>query len=496
MRRYEVVRGDHANVRRRVLDARHLACVVGVLIACGGEPASEPSAISNEGSATTNAPSGSTTASPTSAGSASASNGSPASATGGTDPSPTEQAVATPTTAPPDEADLDSLVDLLHSVRTELATSSAYQDRETQVRALFDGDLETAWNSRTGDLRGAWIAVRIPTDAQVFSIHMTVGFTKLQGTTDLFTGNHRVVKVKVSRDGTELGVATLDVESRELQLLDNPDAPPDFDGPGGVYRFELVELRPGSNPRWQEACISELRILGSSPRAVEDSFTPTIAIGALPPPYVAPPANRDEIARAHQQRVHAIDAGFADMLLALHSSASPNESDLEDLRSMRRTTLNRAADFVEPVDADAAAGLRARLARSVAWTSRSEARTALTDDLDALARAMEAVATWLGDDAARCRWARAHAGLRLSHVEGVLLQDAEALDAELETSGEEPVYLDLSVELSEAAQRWKNDSAGTARRLERLTKPTLSEIQRDWDTMIAQIGVARTACGW
>ena len=409
---------------------------------------------------------------------------------------PDPSARADVTVEPSDEADLDSLVDLLHSVRTELATSSAYQDRETQVRALVDGDLETAWNSRTGDLQGAWIEVRIPADARVFSIHMTVGFTKEGGTTDLFTGNHRVAKVKVSRDGTELGVATLDVESRQLQLLDNPEAPPDFDGPGGVYRFELVELRPGSNPRWQEACISELRILGSSPRAVEDSFTPTIAIGALPPPYVPPPANRDEITRAHQQRVHAIDAGFADVLLALHAAAEPSESDLEDLRSSRRTTLNRAADFVEPVDADAAAGLRARLARTVAWTDRSEARAALTDDLDALARAMEAVATWLGDDAARCRWARAHAGLRLAHVEGVLLRDAEELDADPEMSGDEPIYLDLAVAFGEATERWKNDSAGTARRLERLTKPALSSIQRDWDAMIAQIGVARTACGW
>jgi hypothetical protein len=477
--------------------------VVWILMACGGETASAPSAISNESPPTQAAGTDeSTMASPTSAGTTSTASASTTGTTSPTDPSPTDPTQGatpdpTPAAAPTDEADLDSLVDLLHSVRTELATSSAYQDRETQVRALVDGDLETAWNSRTGDLQGAWIEVRIPADARVFSIHMTVGFTKLQGTTDLFTGNHRVAKVKVSRDGTELGVATLDVESQRLQLLDNPDAPPDFDGPGGVYRLELVELRPGSNPRWQEACISELQILGSSPRAVEDSFTPTIAIGALPPPYVPPPANREEIARAHPQRVHAIDAGFADVLLALHSSASPNESDLEDLRSSRRTTLNRAADFVEPVDADVAAGLRARLARTVVWTNRSEARTALTDDLDALARAMEAVATWLGDDAARCRWARAHAGLRLAHVEGVLSQDAEALDdMDLGTPGDEPVYLDLAVELSEAAQRWKNDSAGTARRLERLTKPALPSIQRDWDAMIAQIGVARAACGW
>jgi hypothetical protein len=81
-------------------------------------------------------------------------------------------------------------------------------------------------------------------------------------------------------------------------------------------------------------------------------------------------------------------------------------------------------------------------------------------------------------------------------VEGVLLQDAESLDLDLETSGQEPIYLDLGIALGEAAERWKNDSAGTARRLERLTKPALSSIQRDWDAMIAQIGVARTACGW
>lgn len=467
-------------------------------MSCGGESETSTSTLTADPARGTSPPPSSDPSSDPSSSSSATSNADPSS-TPRADPSgPAE--VADPSARadvdPPDEADLDSLVDLLHSVRTELATSSAYQDRETQVRALVDGDLETAWNSRTGDLQGAWIEVRIPADARVFSIRMTVGFTRYQGTTDLFTGNHRVAKVKVSRDGTELGVATLDAESRELQLLHNPDGPPDFDGPGGVYRFELVELRPGTNPRWQEACISELQIFGSSPRAVEDSFTPTIAIGGLPPPYVPPPANREELARTHTQRVHAIDAGFAEVLLALHARAEPNESDLEDLRSTRRTTLNRAADFVEPVDADSAAGLRARLVGTIVWTNRSEARTALTDDLDALGRAMEAVASWLGDDAARCRWARAHAGLRLAHLEGVLLSDAEELDVSRENAGDEPIYGDLADAFGEATERWKNDSAGTARRLERLTRPTLPSIQRDWDAMSAQIGVARTACGW
>ena len=43
-----------------------------------------------------------------------------------------------------------------------MATSTATRDDEVQVRRLVDGDLETGWNSLSGDLIGSWIAFRLP----------------------------------------------------------------------------------------------------------------------------------------------------------------------------------------------------------------------------------------------------------------------------------------------------------------------------------------------
>ena len=99
---------------------------------------------------------------------------------------------------------------------------------------------------------------------------MTPGFTKIAGERDLFTANHRIKRVRVLRDGVELGVEELDIDRREPQPLD-------VDGPGGVYRFELVELVVGTNPNWREACISELKFFGTSPSALPEERSPRIA---------------------------------------------------------------------------------------------------------------------------------------------------------------------------------------------------------------------------
>ncbi len=91
-------------------------------------------------------------------------------------PTPTPPAVVVP---PPE-------LDLLHAVRSDLAASSAYRNQSSQVAALIDGDLETAWNSRTGELVGAAIEVRLPADVHVNAIALTAGFTHMQRGTDLF----------------------------------------------------------------------------------------------------------------------------------------------------------------------------------------------------------------------------------------------------------------------------------------------------------------------
>src|SRR5690606_2983215 len=121
----------------------------------------------------------------------------------------------------------------------------------------------TAWNSRTGDLVGAWIDVALPADARVASIALTAGFTHRTERADLFEGNHRVTQVRVLRDGTEIGAFDLDPTSRELQSIA-------VSGPGGTYRIEVAGLEPGSRETWRETCISELRVMGHAPVARPD----------------------------------------------------------------------------------------------------------------------------------------------------------------------------------------------------------------------------------
>lgn len=182
-------------------------------------------------------------------------------------------------------------VNLLDAIRTEVATSSVYRDHTNQIAHLFDGDVESAWNSRTGDLESPWIEIRLPADAQVTSMQMTAGLTRT-GSSGLFTQNHRVARVRVLHDGQELGVYPLDTASRELQTLP-------VTGGGGVYRLELVELLPGSRSDWREACVSELRVLGRVPGAHEGTHFPRFAAAALSEPRAdVTPTDPAALARA------------------------------------------------------------------------------------------------------------------------------------------------------------------------------------------------------
>ena len=139
-------------------------------------------------------------------------------------------------------------LDLLHAVRSDLAVSSAYRNQSSQAASLIDGNLETAWNSRTGELVGAAIEVRLPADVHVSALAMTAGFTHMQRDTDLFLGNHRVARIRVLHEGTEVGSFPLDVNVRTLQRIP-------LEGTGGVYRIEVTEVLAGARDDWRETCI-------------------------------------------------------------------------------------------------------------------------------------------------------------------------------------------------------------------------------------------------
>jgi hypothetical protein len=196
-------------------------------------------------------------------------------------------------------------IDLLHAVPSTIAVSSTVDNTRYRPEHLIDGDLGTAWNSRTGDLVGAWIAFRVPGDVHVSTIRMTVGFTRIENHQDYFTMNPRIRKVTVYRNGKVVGEHRLDIESRQLQDIA-------VDSAGGDFQIVINEIEPGSKSNWREVCVSELAVLGEVvANGAPTHAIPTVRVGALDaqPPAAKEPAAKPVVPQAQP------------VLLALPSSA-------------------------------------------------------------------------------------------------------------------------------------------------------------------------------
>lgn len=224
-------------------------------------------------------------------------------------------AEATKKSAPP--ADPDPIVDLLHTVESTVAVSSKVDNPHDYPEHLVDGKPETAWNGKTGDLKG-WIAFRVPKSAKVLRVEITAGFDKKATKGDLFTMNYRIKKVRISREGEVIKEATLDIDTRGLQRID-------IDAPGGDFKVDVLETVPGTQKNWRELTVSELRVWGRAGGAPENrAHIPKMAIGSLdgaPPPKVVensdPPrgpfATPTELCQAYDKvMTPLIDAKFTD----------------------------------------------------------------------------------------------------------------------------------------------------------------------------------------
>lgn len=182
-------------------------------------------------------------------------------------PSVIDGAAAAPAEAP-------SLVDLLHSVACVVAVSSKVDNPKDYPEHLVDGKNETAWNGKTGDLHG-FIAFRVPKVTRVKRIELTVGFVKTGPKGDLFTMNHRIEKVRLSREGKLVKEVDLDPDVRALQGFDVDEA-------GGDFELKVLSTRPGTEKKWQELTVSEFRVLGLANGAPENpAHVPAMAIGDL-----------------------------------------------------------------------------------------------------------------------------------------------------------------------------------------------------------------------
>ncbi|MFK8000079.1 MAG: hypothetical protein AB8H86_10795 [Polyangiales bacterium] len=151
----------------------------------------------------------------------------------------------------------DDWVELQRSIEFNIQASSNYRDDPTQVERLIDGDFETAWNSATmeeGDTTPQTLTFTLPEGVTVHAIGLTTGYTKVDGTRDLFTGNRRIDHVRI-RHGETLVEADLLADAREIQ-----DIP--VEGGGGEWVVELTSWEAGERPDWRELVVSELRVLG------------------------------------------------------------------------------------------------------------------------------------------------------------------------------------------------------------------------------------------
>ncbi len=175
-------------------------------------------------------------------------------------------------------------VDLIHAVHAVVAVSSKVDNPRDFPEHLVDGKPETAWNGKTGDL-GGFIAFRVPSVTRVLAVELTVGFDKRGPEGDLFTMNHRITRVRVSREGVTLREVELDPELRGLQSIA-------VDAPGGDFRVDVLATAPGTNKKWRELTVSELRVIGYANGAPENpTHLPAMAIGRLDGvvPHKVPP---------------------------------------------------------------------------------------------------------------------------------------------------------------------------------------------------------------
>jgi hypothetical protein len=194
------------------------------------------------------------------------------------------RADAAPAGAPPPAA-----IELLHAVDARVTVSSRVDNARIKPEHLVDRDLQTAWNSRTGDLVGAWIEIELPPKVVAKQIRMTIGHTsKGPRHEDWFTMNPRIHRVGVTSGGVGLAAHTFDLGKRDLQTIDLGDKG------SNKIRIEVQDIEPGSKKAWREICVSELEVWGTAPpelvhpdRAPQLAVDLKIAADALCDPYTA-----------------------------------------------------------------------------------------------------------------------------------------------------------------------------------------------------------------
>ena len=166
-------------------------------------------------------------------------------------------------------------ISLLGNVPATVRVSSTVNNPKILPAHLVDKSFDTAWNSVTGQLVGAWIEVSVD-DAQIEQVKLTVGHT---GTgpkgQDYFTMNPRIAEVSVTEDGKPIGTFPMDVNDRKLQTIAEKLT--------GTVRITVTKVQPGSKKNWREIAVSELEVWGTlAPGVVATRLDPIVEVDGEP----------------------------------------------------------------------------------------------------------------------------------------------------------------------------------------------------------------------
>lgn len=388
-------------------------------------------------------------------------------------------------------------VSLLPLVATDVAVSSAYGDRDASAFFLVDQNPETEWRSRTGDLAGAWIEVRLPANVSVTSIQLTAGAIRHTESGDTFTEDHRIERVRVLRDGSEVGVFPLDPASRQRQALA-------VTGGGGVYRVEVTGVVPGTLPSRQEVCVSDLRVMGHAPGPQAFVHLPRVTVGALAQPRPAPGSlPREQVAKVHRERIAWLRQAWERLDADFHRlRVDPQRSERErewqaSISQQRRTILQDASSFVALVDEPLTERIWWAAAIPFDWADMRTHQATRRDDLANVVAAFSKVTDWLADPESRCEWARAHARLRILRVFYAAKAEAHTLEVNVFHSIEENAgEIGRLQRFASPLQSFEVTSARAAARLGRMHPPDPTLAPEDWEAALAQSAAAVESCGW
>ncbi len=219
-------------------------------------------------------------------------------------------------------------VSLLRSKDARVAVSSLVDSPKASPSDLLDGAEETAWNGKTGDLVGGWIAFRLPKAAHVHAIVLSSGFAgRDPDGGDLFTMNHRITRVRVTREGMPDRSVDLDPATRSPQRIP-------IDAMGGDYRIEVLATLPGTKTTWRELVVSTFDVLGVPAVAKITDASVGVRVGSLAAPPWLTSAERESVAglpkRGPWPSIDAYCTRFAQDLASAARAAGRPVADVVD----------------------------------------------------------------------------------------------------------------------------------------------------------------------